>query len=73
MMLADHWDEMHGLAGRAALKKQLGHVTAAGDVTERHYISRNQRRIAREIGKWHTSPLSLVPLDWTLFPVHISD
>jgi len=70
-MLADHWDETHGLAGRAALKKQLGHVTRAGDVTERHYISRNTRRIAREIARWHTSPLSLIPLDWTRFPVHI--
>lgn len=70
-MLADHWDEVHGISGRAALKKQLGHTTAAGDVTERHYISRNQRRIAREIGKWHVSPLALIPLDWTRFPVHI--
>ena len=70
-MLADHWDEVHGLSGRAALKKQLGHAAAASDVTERHYISRNQRRIAREIGRWHVSPLSLTPLDWTRFPVHM--
>lgn len=70
-MLADHWDESHGLSGRAALKKQLGHATAAGDVTERHYISRNQRRIAREIAKWHASPLALVPFDWSRFPVHL--
>lgn len=70
-MLADHWDEVHGLSGRAALKKQLGHAAAASDVTERHYISRNQRRIAREIGRWHVSPLSLIPLDWTRFPVHM--
>ena len=71
-MLADHWDEVHGLGGRAALKKQLGHATAAGDVTERHYISRNQRRVAREIAKWHASPLSLIPLDWARFPVHVA-
>ena len=71
-MLADHWDEVHGISGRAALKKQLGHTAIAGDVTERHYISRNQRRIAREIAKWHVSPLSLIPLDWTRFPVHIT-
>lgn len=70
-MLADYWDEVHGIGGRAALKKQLGHAIAAGDVTERHYISRNQRRVAREIGKWHVSPLALIPLDWTRFPVHI--
>ncbi len=70
-MLADHWDEVHGLSGRAALKKQLGHTAGVADVTERHYIARNTRRVAREIAKWHVSPLSLIPLDWTRFPVHM--
>lgn len=70
-MLADYWDETHGLSGRAALKRQLGHTSTVGDVTERHYISRNHRRIARELQKWHTSPLAELTLDWTQYPVHI--
>ena len=70
-MLADYWDEVHGLSGRAALKRQLGHSAAVSDVTERHYISKNQKRVAREILRWHVSPLAEISLDWTLFPVHI--
>jgi integrase len=70
-MLADYWDEVHGLGGRAALKKQLGHAPNSADVTERHYLTKNIRRIAREIGKWHTSPLQAIPVDWSTYPVHI--
>ena len=69
--LADYWDERHGFAGRAVLKKQLGHAANSGDVTERHYISRNRKRVTREILKWHISPLAAVALDWREFPVHI--
>lgn len=70
-MLADHWDETHGLSGRAALKKQLGHAPNSADVTERHYISKNTRRVARDIAKWHVSPLQMLAWDWNLYPVHV--
>lgn len=69
--LADYWDEVHGAAGREALKKQLGHSVGSPDVTEKHYISRNQRRIARELLKMHVSPLAQVGLDWATLPVHM--
>ncbi len=68
---ADYWDEQLGIGGREALKKQLGHAVSVGDVTERHYISRNLRRVAREIMKVHVSPLGEVGLDWESMPVHI--
>lgn len=68
---ADYWDEHLGIGGREALKKQLGHTVAASDVTERHYISRNLRRVAREILKFHVSPLAEIGLPWTSLPVHI--
>jgi len=70
-MLSDYWDETHGMGGRHALKKQLGHNLDGGDVTERHYISRNPKRVAREIAKWHVSPLRELKWDWNTFPVHV--
>lgn len=70
-MLSDYWDEVHGMNGRYALKKQLGHNLDGGDVTERHYISRNPKRVARELAKWHVSPLRELTWNWTDFPVHL--
>ena len=69
--LSDYWDEVHGLAGRETLKKQLGHASGSADVTEKHYVSRNPRRIARELLKMHVSPLAQVGLDWQSLPVHL--
>lgn len=68
--LSDYWDEKRGLAGRAALKRQLGHSTGK-DVTERHYLTKNPKRTAREIAKWYVSPLDELDFDWTIFPVHV--
>ncbi len=70
-MLSDYWDETHGMSGRHALKKQLGHNLDGGDVTERHYISRNPKRVARELAKWHVSPLREMTWNWNDFPVHM--
>lgn len=69
--LSDYWDEVHGMAGREALKKQLGHTSGSPDVTEKHYISRNFRRIAREILKMHVSPVREAGLNWSTLPVHM--
>lgn len=70
---ADYWDEQLGIGGREALKKQLGHAVSSGDITERHYISPNLRRVAREILKVHVSPLAEIGLPWEVIPVHIGD
>jgi integrase len=70
-LFSDHWDETHGDALRTVLKKQLGHSLRGGDVTEKHYITRNRRRIVREIMKYHVSPLDSIQLDWAQFPVHV--
>lgn len=70
-LFSDHWDEIHGDALRTVLKKQLGHSLKGGDVTEKHYISRNRRRIVREITRYHVSPLGAIQIDWTQYPVHI--
>jgi integrase len=69
--LADYWDEVNGAAGREMLKRQLGHTSGSPDVTEKHYISRNHRRIARELLKMHVSPVGQVGLNWSALPVHI--
>lgn len=70
-LFSDHWDEVHGDALRTVLKKQLGHSLKNSDVTEKHYISRNRKRIVREILKYHVSPLDAAKIDWSRFPVHI--
>ena len=70
-LFSDHWDEVHGDALRTVLKKQLGHSLKGSDVTEKHYISRNRRRIVREIMRYHVSPLDAIQIDWSRLPVHI--
>ena len=68
---ADYWHDKHGMEGHAVLKRQLGH-SLKGDVTFDHYIDpRNQRRVAEEIRRWHTSPVERIVIDWAHLPVHI--